>query len=274
MKHQQFVIHWLAFIFISLNLSLPAQSFHISSDLKTTWSTNQNEGVNTINKENIPLPKKDETSLISSQSNYRIPRAAESVTVADIDLDGDNDIVVGHKTAWQATNPTITFLENINNGVLNILDTSNVFCGYQEHIIAADFNNDNFADIVAFMGDLSSGIIERYVRIFYNYNGEFELFQEFPLNTDEVFSDIYWGDINGDYSNDIIVASGNGQIWVYYITMVMEHSCNPNINMLQIIFRIQLLVATLTMITVTILLFAGKVPKFISAILMAFRVRY
>lgn len=213
MKHQQFVIHWLAFIFISLNLSLPAQSFHISSDLKTTWSTNQNEGVNTINKENIPLPKKDETSLISSQSNYRIPRAAESVTVADIDLDGDNDIVVGHKTAWQATNPTITFLENINNGVLNILDTSNVFCGYQEHIIAADFNNDNFADIVAFMGDLSSGIIERYVRIFYNYNGEFELFQEFPLNTDEVFSDIYWGDINGDYSNDIIVASGNGQIW-------------------------------------------------------------
>jgi len=61
------------------------------------------------------------------KSQYSLPLAAYSVTAGDIDLDGDNDIVVGHKTAWQQSNPTITLLGNINCGTFEIVDTSNIF---------------------------------------------------------------------------------------------------------------------------------------------------
>ncbi len=148
-----------------------------------------------------------------NKSNYTVPRAAYSVTAGDIDMDGDNDIVVGHKTAWQNTNPTLTLLENINNGLFEVIDTSNSFCGYQENILLININIDSFPDIISFMCDFSSGVAERYIRIFYNNYGAFNLFQDFPLNNNEVFSDINFGDINGDFSNDIIVASGNGHFW-------------------------------------------------------------
>ncbi|MCK9401004.1 MAG: VCBS repeat-containing protein [Bacteroidales bacterium] len=148
-----------------------------------------------------------------TRSNYTIPRAAWSVTAGDIDLDGDNDIIVGHKTAWQNNNTSITLLENTNSGIFAILDTTIVFCGYQENIFTAHINNDNYPDIVSFMSDFSSGIAERYIRVFYNYGGAFEMFQDFSLNSSETFSDINYGDFNNDSYTDIIIASNNGQFW-------------------------------------------------------------
>jgi hypothetical protein len=99
-----------------------------------------------------------------NKSQYNIPISAWSVTVNDIDLDGDNDIVVGHKTAWQDSNPTITLLKNTNNGIFEIFDTTNVYCGYQENILTADINSDNYPDIISFRSDFTSGIVNRYIR--------------------------------------------------------------------------------------------------------------
>ncbi len=155
---------------------------------------------------------------------------AWSVTAGDIDLDGDNDIVVGHKTAWQHTNPTITLLKNINNGIFEIIDTSIIFCGYQENILTTNVNLDDYPDIISFMSDFSSGNAERYIRIFYNYNGEFSLFHDFLLNSNATFSDINFGDINGDYFNDIIVASNNGRFWGAIYNDGTGNFSNPQYN--------------------------------------------
>jgi hypothetical protein len=148
-----------------------------------------------------------------NKSQYSVPIAAWSVSAADIDMDGDNDIVIGHKTSWQNTNPTITLLENTNNGNFANIDTSISFCGYQENIFAVCIDSDNYPDIVSFMSDFTTGIADRYIRIFYNYYGTIEMFLDFPLNSSETFSAITYGDINSDNDLDIVVASNNGQFW-------------------------------------------------------------
>jgi hypothetical protein len=148
-----------------------------------------------------------------NKSQYSVPIAAWSVSAGDIDMDGDNDIVIGHKTSWQNTNTTITLLENTNNGNFANIDTSIFFCGYQENIFAVCIDSDNYPDIVSFMSDFTTGIADRYIRIFYNYYGTFEMFLDFPLNSSETFSAITYGDINSDNDLDIVVASNNGQFW-------------------------------------------------------------
>ncbi|MCF8307552.1 MAG: VCBS repeat-containing protein, partial [Bacteroidales bacterium] len=148
-----------------------------------------------------------------NRSNYNIPRAAYSVTAGDIDHDGDQDIVVGHKTAWEDSNPTISVLENNDNGYFNIDDTSMVFCGYQENIQLININNDTLPDIVSFHSDFTSGDAERYIRIIYNEEGDFNSYNDYSLNTNETFNSMNYGDINGNSFNDIVVVSGNGQFW-------------------------------------------------------------
>ncbi|MCF8308936.1 MAG: FG-GAP-like repeat-containing protein [Bacteroidales bacterium] len=147
------------------------------------------------------------------RSNYNIPRSAYSVTAGDIDLDGDQDIVVGHKTAWENSNPTISILENNDSGYFNIIDTSKAFCGYQENILLFNMNDDTLPDIVSFYSDFSSGEAERYIRIYYNEEGAFNNFNDYTLDTNAIFSYINYGDINGDSLNDIVVVSNNDQFW-------------------------------------------------------------
>lgn len=149
----------------------------------------------------------------SPRSTYTIPIAAWSVASADLDLDGDMEIVVGHKTMWQATNKTISILKNIGNGNFVIADTSKSFCGYQENIFACKIDNDDYPDLVTFYSDFSSGVAERYIRIWYNENGNFNTFHDFTLNSSATFSDITFGDVNGDNRNDVLVLSNNKQFW-------------------------------------------------------------
>ncbi len=146
-------------------------------------------------------------------AEYTVPRAAYSVYAEDLDLDGDKDIVVGHKTGWEHYNPTISILKNEGAGTFTIFDTSFVFCGYQHNIFAKNIDNDNYPDIVAFGADHSSGIADRYMRIFYNEYGFFNVFEDFTLNTSEVVADITYGDIDNDNDIDIVIASHHGQFW-------------------------------------------------------------
>jgi hypothetical protein len=148
-------------------------------------------------------------------ATYEVPRAAASIYVADKDLDGDLDIIVGHKTAWEQTNPTISILENDGKGVFPSIDTSHVFCGYQENIFLQKIDDDEYPDIVTFYSDFSSGTAERYVRIFDNNNGHFETYHDYSLNSDKTFSGISYGDIDGDGDIDIVFYSNNGYFWGY-----------------------------------------------------------
>jgi hypothetical protein len=148
-----------------------------------------------------------------NRSQYNVPVAAKSIYAVDIDLDGSNDIIVGHLTAWQHFNPTITIMKNINHGFFEITDTSRIFTGYQENIFAIDVNNDDYPDIVTFYSDFSSGHAERFIRVFYNVQGDFPNNSDFSLNSSSTFSDITYGDVNGDTAIDLIVASNQDQFW-------------------------------------------------------------
>ena len=147
------------------------------------------------------------------QSEYEVPISAYSVCASDIDMDGDLDLIVGHKTAWQHLNPTITLMKNFNHGIYTVFDTSKIFSGYQENIFAIDVNNDSTPDLVTFYMDFTSGVIKRYIRVFYNSGGTFQNFTDFPLNSSATFSDILYGNVDGLEGPDIIVSSNMGQFW-------------------------------------------------------------
>ncbi|MCK5050193.1 MAG: VCBS repeat-containing protein [Candidatus Cloacimonetes bacterium] len=146
-------------------------------------------------------------------AEYTIPRAASSVYAEDIDLDGDKDIIVGHNTLWEYTNPSISILTNDGNGNFTISDTSIVFCGDQQDIFAKRLNDDDYPDLITFMADFSTGEAERYIRIFYNEYGIFESFSDYPLLYSEPVYLKTYGDIDDDDDLDIIVAANLGQRW-------------------------------------------------------------
>lgn len=152
---------------------------------------------------------------IAFSASYTVPKSANSVYVEDIDLDGDKDIVVGHKVAWEQDNPTISILENNGNGEFTLIDTSKSFCGYQENISLQKIDNDEYPDIVTFMSDFTTGVADRYVRIYYNNLGAFDTFTDFSLNSDETFTNIDYGDIDGDNDIDLVFISHVGSFWGY-----------------------------------------------------------
>lgn len=146
-------------------------------------------------------------------AEYTVPRAASSVYAEDLDLDGDKDIIVGHNTLWEYTNPSISILTNDGNGNFTISDTSIVFCGDQKDIFAKRFNNDDYPDLITLMADFSTGDAERYIRIFYNEYGIFESFSDYSLLYSEPVYLKTYGDIDDDDDLDIIIASNLGQRW-------------------------------------------------------------
>ncbi len=148
-------------------------------------------------------------------SEYNVPIGANSIFAADLDLDGFNDIVVGHTTTWGDSNTTISIMRNIGYGTFEISDTSKSFCGYQESIFAIDLSNDGFPDIVAVFGDFSTGVMKRFIRVYYNSTGTYpnSNYADFDLNTSESIVYFSHGDINGDGFTDIVFISHYGQFW-------------------------------------------------------------
>ena len=155
------------------------------------------------------------SSVTDIQSEYIIPKYATSVVAADIDLDGNNDIIVGNLTEWGETNPTITIMKNNNYGTFEIADTSKVFCSTSDNFFAVDVNNDGYPDIVTFHHDFSNGTDVQYLRVYYNSNGTFpnNNYSDFPLNSNTTIYNSAFGDINGDGFTDIVVASNVGETW-------------------------------------------------------------
>lgn len=146
-------------------------------------------------------------------AEYTVPRAASSVYAEDLDLDGDKEIIVGHNTLWENTNPSISILTNDGNGNFTISDTSIVFCGDQKDIFAKMLNNDDYPDLITLMADFSTGEAERYIRIFYNEYGIFESFSDYSLLYSEPVYLKTYGDIDDDDDLDIIIACNLGQRW-------------------------------------------------------------
>ncbi|MGI6478664.1 MAG: FG-GAP-like repeat-containing protein [Salinivirgaceae bacterium] len=155
------------------------------------------------------------------KSTYTVPRTIWSVSSADIDLDGDMDIIVGHKTMLQETNPSFTILKNDGKGNFTIADTSKSFCGTQENIFACKIDEDDYPDLVTLYGELCDrdGFFERYIRVWYNENGSFNTYKDFLLyrtlaGLNYIVLDVTYGDVNGDGLIDILVLSNWIQNWM------------------------------------------------------------
>ncbi len=145
---------------------------------------------------------------------YTVPVFARSVCISDINQDGYKDIIVGHKTIWGDTNQIVSYLFN-NSGSLEASSEKIVFCGTQMNIFVIKANEDDYRDMVCLMADFTSGVAERYVRIFYNNQGNYSLknVEDIKLNTSTPIDRISHGDINGDDWQDIIIASNRGNFW-------------------------------------------------------------
>jgi len=147
-----------------------------------------------------------------TKSEYALSRAAYSVYSTDFNLNNHNDLIIGHKTASGDSNITVSVLSNDTNGNF-IIDTTLTFCGYQENIFAIKLNGDEYPDLVTFYSDFSSGTVERYIRIYVNFQGSLGNHFDYSLNSSSTFSTINYGDIDGNDFEDILVVSNNDQFW-------------------------------------------------------------
>jgi hypothetical protein len=147
-------------------------------------------------------------------SEYTVPRAAYSVYAEDLDLDGNKDIVVGHKYNSQTDWGGVSILENIGEGVFDFSDSLYFINGFA-YVNGEYLDNNNYIDIFSqYVSNDPAPINNRFIGIVYNYG--FQSFNNiiyFPLNTREPVHDITSGDIDNDNNIDIVVASHNGQFW-------------------------------------------------------------
>jgi hypothetical protein len=147
-----------------------------------------------------------------NKSQYIIPGGAITVCTSDIDNDQDWDIITGHNVGWGHTNKSVSILENIDYGIFAVKDTSKSFCGYQRNIFAIRVNDDSLSDIVVFYADHSNGT-QRYIRVYYNENGNFNDFTNYNLNNDATFGYINYGKVNNDEFDDIVVIANSDYFW-------------------------------------------------------------
>ncbi|MBC8416244.1 MAG: VCBS repeat-containing protein [Candidatus Cloacimonetes bacterium] len=147
-------------------------------------------------------------------AEYIVPRAAYSVYAEDLDLDGDKDIVVGHKYNSQTDWGGVSILGNNGNGEFELIDSLFFNNGFA-YVNGNYIDNDNYIDIFGqYVSDDPAPINNRFIGIIYNYGYQsFNNIIYFPLNTREPVPDITSGDIDNDNDIDIIVASNNGQFW-------------------------------------------------------------
>ena len=83
-----------------------------------------------------------------TKSYYTIPYAAWSVTAGDIDLDGDNDIIVGHNYCSQTQWSGVSFLINNGDGTFFLNDSIFLY-SWQTNIYSVNLNSSLFPEIIA-----------------------------------------------------------------------------------------------------------------------------
>lgn len=139
------------------------------------------------------------------RSMYKVPREAASVCAADIDMDGDNDIVIGHYYSFQNEWSGVSILRNSGTGDF-ILSDSIFVLGGGGNVYVALINNDNIPDIVG--SHSNNGIL--YAAVIYYYNGDY--YKEY-FKMGEKISSFNIGNINNDSATDIVFISNNNQYW-------------------------------------------------------------
>jgi len=145
----------------------------------------------------------------TTAAEYTVPYAAYSVYAEDLDMDGDQDIVLGHlynsSTNWTG----ITILENINAEFSNI--DSFYLNGQHRNLSIGKIDNSDEFDLVT---QCYNGINSQIGILFDFYENQNNLY---TYDISDYAEHITTGDIDGDNDIDIIVSSNNGFFWGYLL---------------------------------------------------------
>jgi hypothetical protein len=145
-------------------------------------------------------------SSSNPRSEYKIPRLAYVVTAGDLDLDGNMDLVIGHRFNPQNLWTGISIMHNNNDGTFFLSD-SIYLDGSQEWVFVNNLNSDNFPDII---GDIYATNDTTYIATLLYNNGSY-LQNHFLLgHRANVLSP---GDINGDDKTDFVFVANIDFYW-------------------------------------------------------------
>jgi len=87
-------------------------------------------------------------SINTHAYELQVPQEPSSACFADLNSDGYQDIILGHKTMWGYSNPSISILINDGFGRFNVVDTTLSFCGFQDNLILHDIGIVGNLDLI------------------------------------------------------------------------------------------------------------------------------
>ncbi|HEY9113341.1 MAG TPA: FG-GAP-like repeat-containing protein [Bacteroidales bacterium] len=139
------------------------------------------------------------------RSMYKVPREAASVCAADIDLDGDMDLIIGHYYSSQTEWSGVSLLRNNGTGIFTLTDSIFIFGGGGK-IYSTQINMDSMPDIVG----LHSIDESLYLAVLLYEN---EAYNQKYYQLGEKINSFNIGNINNDIAIDIVFISNNNQYW-------------------------------------------------------------
>ncbi|MCD4683403.1 MAG: FG-GAP-like repeat-containing protein, partial [Bacteroidales bacterium] len=146
-----------------------------------------------------------------SKSEYLVPHNANSILIADLENDFDNDIVSGHTfdsfTSWGGA-----FLMNDGTGNYELMDS--IYFDHGFPVVHGNYlDNNEYIDL--FSRHQTSNPHKENVVIIYNYGlSQFDSIKVFYLYDNSVVIDDYSsGDIDNDEDNDIVFTCNNDLFW-------------------------------------------------------------
>ena len=146
-----------------------------------------------------------------SKSEYNIPKSPYSISVSDIDNNGENDLIFGHNfsqiTQWSG----ISILQN-STGYFSLFDSINLY-GWQPDCQAINLNQFITSEIIAKKED--PNLEKEFLAVIYDLN--FSDINYFDLNTYEGVDNITIGDLDDFNGMDVIISSYNAKFWGFLI---------------------------------------------------------
>jgi hypothetical protein len=145
------------------------------------------------------------------KSFYTIPQSPWTIYVSDIDLDGDCDVLVGHKYSSNSGWGGVSLLTNQGSGIFNFSDSLYFDNGFS-NISGGYFDSNSLIDV--FSTTVTTNPYTIHATVIYNYGQtQFDSIKSFPIYSTPPVPFITHGDVNGDGYDDLLFAYNNDFLW-------------------------------------------------------------